>query len=343
MLLDNNDSLASAYSPEQRLIQSVVQGSDPTIASPIGLAERLLGLPMARLESTTPYSSLNNNGSPLQVCISYREAAQQVRLIVDPDAVTPISSIRLSKAKKVLESHLQRSEADSLFAVWLRDSVNHWIPDDCHERTLASGYFWLGTDLEQRGTALYLSPHWQSTETQWRHLTQWLNYFGIDPKGVVKNLGQHARLASIALEGRSSTESKLKVYWRLGSEFNLADQPHPLFQDKKIKSFLQHSIGSKSLSTNGLLLSMCWNLSSCEIEEVKIDICGHCLNHKPSEWQALLGRLSKCFGFSSPITAPYFSVGADIAFISLALDVSRKSRFNIYWKPGVSGEGYAAD
>ena len=338
MLLSKDGSPMPIRSSAQELIEVVALMYCASSSDSIKLVERLLGFPIPHREYSAFYSSLNNNHNPLQVCISYKGNTEHSRVVIDPVANLALCALRFEKTKAILESHLKQADSDSLFQTWLWDSIEHWIPDNQTTDSQAKnkharGYFWLGTDLQQKGTALYLTPRWIASAQQWDHASRWLNYFGIDASDMINQLSHHARLASIALEGRAANTGKIKIYWRLDSKFNLLNQPHALFQDDQIKLFLVESIENNEISKNGLLFSTSWNLSTGQIEEVKIDLCGHCLNKTQAQWNNLIRRLSAIFSFKLPNTKPYFDTGADIAFISFALDINLRNRFNLYWKP----------
>ncbi len=318
---------------EKRLVQAAAQHGGFSEPQCLQLVENMAGFSWLRFGEYTFQSTLNNNNSPLQICVGCKKEKEDIRFIVDPLAYMPLSTNRLNYSKKILASHFTYNSTESSFQKLIWDAILYWTSSEKKTiESMRSGYFWMGTDIAQQVTAIYISTRKYKSYQQWIVLSRWLYTLNIDSFNVVNALRLHANLASVAIEGNSFENGRIKLYWRLGDNFLLDQQPHPWFTRTSIVHFIQFCILNSGVSKNGLLLSISWRLNSRMIDQVKIDLCGHCLSRSENDWNVLFNKLSNRFCFSPPVTKPYFQVGAKVAFVSLASDKNNNDRFNIYWK-----------
>jgi hypothetical protein len=320
----------------------------PSLSTLLELATRLAGTRqeeterLAELLVATPdqgswNSTLNNDGSPAQVCVTMAQARSQlaVRLIADPAAGIPNIEDRYERADRVLRqlavSHGQEMQSlcDSL--------VENMLPADGAGRaTLPGAGVWIATNLSGKGLALYATAKWEAVEKRWARARRWLN--DILPEtaaadSVLDSLSPRTVLVSAGVEGATRRSASAKLYWRIEGPTPLVALGIPLIANPMVSEFLCVVIQDRIIPRKGILVSVGFHVGSGCVTGVKFDVCGHCVKRTPSDWSHLLQRWAACHELSR-LHVDYSALleAAELAFVGLGLDAEAKPRLNIYLK-----------
>jgi hypothetical protein len=282
-------------------------------------------------------STLNNDGSPLQVGVSLpRQGAHPaVRLIADPAAEPADGQRRWRRAALALEAVLA-SNAPNLKP--LCDSVvSRLLPVEPAVRdSLPGGAIWLAADLSGRGMALYATARWGEEAERWLRAHRWLTELLPDASvahDTVARLARHAVLVSVGVEGVTAGDARAKLYWRLTGASALLDLGVPLLDSAVLFGFLSEAVGDRRISRTAIVGSIGFRVASGRVSDAKLDVCGHCVPRSRPEWVRAIQRLIARHELAAPpvdVTALLGSV--ELAFIGFGLDAERAPRLNVYLK-----------
>jgi hypothetical protein len=307
-----------------------------TWAEVMQLARELLVFPTRGGEDLGYHSTLNNDGSPLQVCVSSSCGHVSVRLIADPAAFVRDLSERFQNARIAL------FKLFSLAAMWeIAPVCEHVLrltlpADQGRIAHMMSGTLWLALSLDARGAALYVNPRWGSESEQWDRASSLVRTLlsAAEPAiGITHGLRERATLASIALEGSSLTDLRLKLYWRLRKPTLLSSLGVPLLADPAFAEFLLQTLGDRTISSSGLVFCVGFSVGTGILQDAKVDVCAHCISQTPSVWERFLKTSLDKFelqplGLDGVLTSRL----AEVAMIGFALDSQRRKRLNVYLK-----------
>lgn len=188
-------------------------------------------------------STLNNDGFPLQTCITSSARGIASRVILD--AADPLAAI-----ERAIE--LTASE-------WMRPLI---------ERTPLSDEVWIAVPSDGDGMAIYV-------DATGRDARQWLSAILPDATtalAALETMQPHIVPASFALEG-----PRAKLYFRLARPGGIENLGHELFVRDEMIAFLREAIGPHSLDLNGLVGAIGFSISDGSVADVKLDVCGHCV------------------------------------------------------------------
>ena len=281
-------------------------------------------------------SELNNDGTPLQVCLSVSQSGIDSRLIADPAWYLGVPSERLKASKTILEAILPQSGAEGLQPL-CQELFRALLPTK--EQALeqfSRGFFWIGTGIGKAGLALYLDAKPYGDQAGWDLANKWLD--SVLPasrlsRQVIQKLRPYGNLASIGFEGVSPQAARAKLYWRLKQPIQLEQLGIALLKDKAFPIFLARAIGHHRMNLSGTVLSIGFDLATGNIKDTKIDLCGHCLPHTPQQWVDLLDHLCDEFSWAHlPVREDILQSRCDVAFIGFGVDDRGRYRLNLYLK-----------
>lgn len=281
-------------------------------------------------------SQLNNDGTPFQLCLSSSQEGIGVRLIVDPAWMLRVPAERFKVSVAALDEACQRAGAVAMRPL-CQTMIDVARPDD-HKIVdrFTRGFFWIGLGVGRPGVAIYLDTK-PYDEGGWELAALWLEKVlprSVSVRALLSELGKHATLASIGLEGANPVTARAKLYWRLNRPVRLDTLGVDLLRDAAFFSFLARVIGQREMRLSGTVMSIGFDLATGEIEDAKIDLCGHCLMQPTASWVAALDELSAMFGLQRfTVQSELLEGRCEVAFLGLGVDRHERRRLNLYLKP----------
>lgn len=324
-----------------QLLRSAQQWSGATSVSMTQLAYAMLDSSAEHTDFRAQASRLNNNGVPLQLCLSCSSTGSSLKLIADPATRHATTEERYLASRHSLRLALQRS-APRLSAL-AELSMDSLIASDIAQRAhYRYGFVWLAASPVQLGLAFYaeMGP-WGQTQG-WQVCRDWLAKILPDTQPamhIVQQLCHHAVVASAGLEGSTPEDARAKVYFRLREPMALSELGVDLLASDEALSFLTLAMGDFSLERDGLILCLGFSLATGALADIKLDLCGHCLRYDAAGWQQLLQQLAQKFCLPLPdLYDVLASQECAMAFIGFGLDVAHRPRINLYLQPGIAQE-----
>ncbi len=282
------------------------------------------------------FSELNNDGGPVQACVSHGPGGATTRLLIDPAWYLNDPHARFEASELSLRRALVLSNAASLST--LADTlVDTMLPADPQLReAYPSSFLWLAVGVGRPGCAAYVDVR-PLGDAAWAHLTQWLQQALPDPTPALRTLDilhPHITLSSVGFEGDSPERGRVKVYWRLRQAVSLSALGVGLFNDPLLAAFIASTVGQREMPLSGIVMSAGFDLASGELEDVKIDLCAHCIPLTPAEWVMQLRTLSQALGVSRATYEPdLLARGCEVAFVGMGITKRGEPRMNVYLKP----------
>jgi hypothetical protein len=305
--------------------------------SPPEEAERLAITLLGGSEEGYWRSSLNNDGSPLQVSISLpgRDARPAVRVIADPAAEAADGQLRWHRASGVLSAVLA-SHAPDLEPL-CKSVIERVLPAEPTARAaLPGGAVWLAADLSGQGMALYATAKWGDGSQRWMRACRWLDEVlpaSSAAHEILDRLASRSVLISVGVEGATPSNARAKLYWRLDGTTALYDLGLPLFDSAAISEFLSEVIEDRRIPRAGIVGSIGFRVATGSISDVKLDVCGHCVRRNPTDWMQVIERsIARHELARLPVECPTLLESTELAFIGFGLDAERTPRLNIYLK-----------
>jgi len=279
-------------------------------------------------------SVLNNDGSPLQVCVTYARRGRKLRIIGDPAAHIEDPDLRFVHAQRAIAELLTLTGTHPL-ADTCEETLRRMLPARKNIEALRPGSLWLAAGLDG-GAAMYVNTRWGDAKQRWRDAADWLSTLMPNrgaAKTVIDAISAHAAIASVGLEGATAKDTRLKLYWRLNSPIAIEQMGVPLLAHPAYKDFLLRLVADKPLSLGGLVLSAGFGLCDGALHDVKIDLCAHCLPRPAADWVSLLSDCCQEFGLAPlDIADGLISHQCELAFVGFGIDRSENRRINLYMK-----------
>lgn len=321
-----------AVSPRSPLLAVAAEVSGACAEEVRALAAKLLNGP----GRATARSRLNNDGTPLQVCLTAKNAGSEVRLLADPGAHARSSRERVALARAALESVL--GPVATLREVCWRVLETVLPPAVERSPVARNGVLWLAAPLSAPGLGLYVKAHWgEEPAADWDRCAAVVGDVLPSPgqgQETIAALRAIARPVSLALEGADPARARLKLYWRLTEPAALSSLGIDLLGDSSIVDFLRCVLsGRDRVAATGLVFSASFLLRSGEISDAKVDVCGHCVDRASAEWLGIVRTLVASHAPAQPELERVLEAGrAEVAFIGLGLDGLGQRRLNVYLK-----------
>jgi hypothetical protein len=279
-------------------------------------------------------SRLNNDGNPLQLCLSSGARGTVLKVIGDPGAQLPELESRYRSTRAAVRTCLKDAGAGTLLALAER-TLDCLLPDSAQARApYRHGFAWIGVSPDQPGAAFYAEMAPLGQHGGWDSASVWLA--GILPddraaQAAIAALRTRCVVASAGLEGSTPQDARAKIYFRLSTPMALAALGIDLLATAEVRDFLTIAMEQFAVDRDGLVLSIGFSLASGAVADVKVDLCGHCLRHDGAGWNALLARLAARFALArAPIDALLADGECAVAFIGFGLDAKLSPRLNVY-------------
>ncbi len=304
-------------------------------ASVEALGELLLASTSRDNHSPGGRSALNNDGSWLQLCLSTDPKGWRARLLADPAASEPDPVRRLKAARTALRRLLELRDAGTLRGICER-TLALTLPraPDVLQRS-ENGVFWIAADLDAPGTALYVDAGPAGERGGWQVAWDWLADILAESSSahrVIDRLSAHARTASFGIEGTAAENARAKLYFRLKRPASLADLGVELFVVPAVTRFLNMAMTDFAVELEGLVLCVGFDVSSGDLVDAKVDLCGHCLRYSKDGWERLVGRCTDEFGLAPLPVTEALAPDREVAFIGFGVDRRGGCRLNLYLK-----------
>jgi hypothetical protein len=350
-------------------VQAVTGRSAPLLA----VAAELAGSPSSEVEAMGALllqlpehfagavgvsSTLNNDGSPLQVCLTVSSRRRTVRLLADPGGDATSTTEQVARALGGLDVLLRsaREERRTLIAGLCSSILAGVVPPSVLAGTRDAGsVVWLGAALAGDGTtsdgrvpdrmaadgvAVYVRARWSDPTEDWDRclgLTRELLPPASAAESTITALRDDAYPVSVGLETVGDGETRLKLYWRLLRPVMLSSLGIELLADASIADFLVSVVGSRPVAATGLIFSTSFSVASGQLTDVKVDVCGHCVRRPPEDWTSVVASLASDHGLVDPqLGRALDDRRADLALIGLGVDRWLEKRLNVYLKGGMA-------
>jgi hypothetical protein len=306
----------------------------PALAPVLHQRTRLL---LGDLDDRRSFASrLNNDGSPLQICISAGPTATAAHLIADPGSDEPDASAHHARGMACVLG-VTSGQTDDMG----RDAVARCIAmnlpaDPAAAGELAVGTIWLGLPIQGPGLTVYLNAAWGARAAQWERVAAWLHAEGVPAalsQSAIGTLRPIARPVSIGLDVLSGAPLRLKVYFRLTRAVKLDAFSDPAWTSEAVLDFLQETVRDRRLPPSGLVFCAEFLRDAAHLVGIKVDVCAHCLRYDVRDWVHVLPRISGALG-TLPFQMACWAAGqdAEIAVVGVGRRIDGEVRCNLYLK-----------
>lgn len=290
---------------------------------------------LAHGEPSGGRSSLNNDGTPLQICVSVGGARRTCRLIADPAATVGDADARFARGEAALGALLDaRGPA-------LRGLCEHilaaTLPPPGERAALPSGLLWLAADLAGPGLAVYTTARWGDEAGRWTRALAWLDEVLPDSRaarGRLEPLRTLARPVAHAIEGADPARARAKLYFRTVAPEPMVRLGLDLLHDAWVVEFLELLIGDAAIRAETIVYSLGFTIGDGALCDIKLDVCAHCTPRSPPAWTALLGEWTERSGAAAfGVDRALLSGAAEVAFVGAGVRSDGELRTNLYLKP----------
>jgi hypothetical protein len=280
-------------------------------------------------------SGLDNDGTPLQLCVSASRRRAALRIIGDPGGNIDDIAARHRVAGAALHRALRQHGAAAL-APLAEDMLTRLVPAPGPD--YRHGTLWIGITPGAPGVAAYAELAPLGAAGAWDAVAAWLAATLPDAHAaaaIIERLRPHCIAASAGLEGVSLRDVRAKVYFRLARPMALADCGLDLLGSETVTDFLRLAMGEFGVDQDGVVLCVGFDVASGALADVKVDLCGHCLAYARAAWPGVVERIARRLALAPiALEAALMRHDCDVAFIGLGLDVAGEPRLNVYLKPG---------
>ena len=281
-------------------------------------------------------SCLNNDSTPLQLCLTSSQKNVSLRVIGDPGAYHHISENRFNSSVKTLFHFINQKNANELEKV-TRKTIDLLIPQNSEERKIyKQGFIWIAVKPEKPGIAFYLELAPLGYKKGWNAVENWLQ--NVLPsyssaQKILSKLKEHCIVASAGLEGSTVENTRAKLYFRFREHVNLDAINLDIFSSEEMQYFQKITQGDFHVDLQGFVMNIGFSLASGELSDAKIDLCGHCIRHSPQDWSAVINKITSKFNLA-PMNANQFleSEEFEVAFVGFGLTTTGIPRLNVYIK-----------
>lgn len=278
-------------------------------------------------------SSLNADGTPLQLCLTTRASRWDVRLIADPACAIADPLQRAAISRRAAYAVLSDAKAEALRPLFDRSWAMLLASSPQQMQQYVEGVLWHGITLGSPGYAAYFDMTKEAPAAAWARIALWLSAISGFPTActtLVDKLRPLALPMCAGIEGSDARKVRLKCYWRLRRATALAEFGLPLLEHPELRRFLATVIGARTLDGDGLVFAASVSPHDGEIYDVKIDVCAHCLQYTQDEWRLLLAELINSFGLSDSPVEALFWPATRISYVGFGVDRFGACRLNVY-------------
>lgn len=324
----------------QKLLEVAACLSNVELKNIKALSRSLLAIPPDGQGERGGRSGLNNDGSPLQLCLTSTPKYLHRRFLSDPAFVLADPQLRFNASRQALTEVLQLTKSQLLKPLCDR-TLNFYLPKDVEGFSrFTSGVLWLGAGIDTPGCALYIDARRNGNFREaWDWAKQWLT--SILPSSqtatsAIDCLRNYAYLQSIGIEGSNLKNARAKLYWRFLRPTNLKQMSLEVFQNPAFASFLTFVIRDSLLRLTGIVPSLGFEITTGQILDGKIDVCAHCLTYSDSQWMDLVNGCTQMYGLMPmPVNEALVNNRTSVSFLGMGCDRNGAIRLNLYLKPAV--------
>lgn len=287
-------------------------------------------------------STLNNDGSPIQICLGLRpgNAGPNTRLIIDPHRGARDAPSRRRQSQDALARLAGWFAPD--VATLCTSALEHMAPSGRGIPYLRDGGdAWLAAGIGGRGVAIYATARWGDPASRWARALAWLADLSPAATQAAKTLAklaEHSILISVGVEGSCADDARAKFYWRPKGSAPLSGLGVALLTHEALPAFLSDATERMATPVSAIVGSVGVSVATGALADVKLDLCGHCVPRSRNDWAQRIDRLASRHGLTAP---PFMALARDapieIAFVGLGIDRDLQPRLNIYLKPIVRG------
>jgi hypothetical protein len=281
-------------------------------------------------------SGLNNDGTPLQLCVSASRRRTVLRVIGDPGVQFDDIEVRYRCARATLRRVLRRFGASALASL-AEGTFDRLVP--AVRADYRHGMMWIGVTPGQSGVAAYAELAPLGRTGGWDAVAAWLRATLPDDRvaaGIIDKLREHCVPASAGFEGSAPGDTRVKIYFRLAHTMGLPDLGLDLLCSAEVVDFLRLAMGTFGVDQDGLVMCVGFELRTGAFADIKLDLCGHCLAHGRDAWIDVVDRIVRRLELAPiALDEALLRQRCEVAFIGLGLDVAREPRLNVYLKPGI--------
>jgi hypothetical protein len=285
------------------------------------------------------WSTLNNDGFPLQLCVSTSRSARTVRLLGDPTAqmnerAYADAAGRFERARQALRDLFQSCDSLPMLSIGER-ILRTVLPTDAAEMARMAGPLWLAAGLGCPGVAVYVNARSGTLDEQWDRVVECLKSTTPRDEGTrtIDSIRPSARPASVGLEGSGPGDARVKVYWRLRRAAPLTELDCPLLLDPSLARFLDLVVGQEPIPISGLVFGVAFGAVDGKLRDGKIDVCAHCRRLSAAEWLDVIGQLTRENDLiDSDVQSVLYSGKMEVAVLGFGVDVRGQKRLNLYLK-----------
>lgn len=280
-----------------------------------------------------PPSALNNDGAPLELCLSAGKQGVSRRLIGDPHLGLPMA--QRIPASLAAARHLLRLTGSTTLAPAFDLLVAHTIPQAPEEQAaLPAGALWLACSVDDEpGFAAYTNIEWcGDQEMRWQRALEWLGQAssGFAGESLAPWRPDWTPFAA-GLEGDRPDRARVKLYFRMTGETPFHLDMLAGLDDPVVAAFCRGVIQGRTLPRSGIVLSTEFAIATGRMTGMKLDICGHCTPRKYSEWQDFIADFAATAGIV-PLPVAHLAPTMDVAFIGIGRRGDGDYRLNLYLK-----------
>jgi hypothetical protein len=303
----------------------------------MNIADKLLRLPADLQKVNLGPTILNNDGTPIELCLTLQENEWKLRIIVDPAIGNQSPAIRLHEAWMSLQDALVIGEAQGLGEI-CQETLDLLLPnaEEIDER-YGYGAIWVAVGVNSPGAGFYVNAEPIIDDERWEMARRWLEMVLPDSAEACSCLAKMksiARIKGYSIEGKNACQARAKIYFYLKEAVPLKNWGIAFFTDPSFEAYLRIVTAKHQVANTGFVVGIGFDIATGKMIDGKIDLCGHCLNYRSEEWLIVLKQLINEFHLHPlPTERILQTKESEMAFIGLGLDLQKRTRLNIYLKP----------
>lgn len=283
-------------------------------------------------------STLNDDGSPLELCVTSGPEGCRYRMIGDPEPEELDCRKRLHSFRDSLRELLPLCGAASL-EPWVDAAVGWWLPEDDEGLArVVKRIRWVAAGVDTPGVGFYLDGRVGSLSFSWDRGREWFDRVLPDAslaKRFMTAFEDVGGLGGVGIEGVTPDTARAKFHWGLVSPIRIDLLDLPLLGDQTIREFFHIMVDDKEFKVTCPTFSAGFDLKTGELADVKVDLCAcpHCLNLSPAELVARIGKSCRAYDLCPPPVSPELLAGVcQGVYLGLGLSSTGQHRLNLYLK-----------
>lgn len=297
----------------------------------IGETIRSAGLCCSRPPASR--STLNADGTPVQLCLTVSPEGEQLRLLADPATDEADVIVRFRSGVRAVGDAVEFLPPGA--RARFLGAFEEACPGPGDLRSLSSGAVWVGRGLDVAWAGTYVTARWGTRDRRWERAISWLRGTvgsGVEP--VASHLRSRAEPVSLSLESGADGRVRAKLYLRLLGPCALRELGIPRLNTQAVVEFLAQTLGDHAVPRTGIVISVSGVCDANEFTDAKLDVCGHCVPRSRDAWVRWLSGMGARLGMAAPrARATLSSPDFEVAFVGLGVNRRDEPRLNLYLKP----------